>query len=839
MYTECESREKGIGSMLTQYLKENWSLLTSLAEHPLPARVPGSVYADLLNGGVMEDPYFRDNELEALRIMDQDFVYQTSFSVLPQMLKSDEIILRFEGLDTIADVILNGKPIGHCENMHRIWEYSIKEELNESENQLKVVLHSPTDYIRKAYENSPLEGSGDAMRGFPYLRKAHCMFGWDWGARLPDAGIWRDVALLGVSTARIDSVYATQTHERGLVRLNLEVAVIMAHTKRSLSWKEQRGKQDGTADLSYRVKLTDPDGETRVFADSPTEIFIRNPKLWWPNGYGEQPLYTLAVELLHSGRILDCWERRIGLRTITVSREKDAWGEEFAQTINGVKMFAMGSDYIPEDSILARCSKERTDTLLAQAKAANHNTIRVWGGGIYPPDWFFDACDELGLLVWQDFMFACACYELTPEFEANVRAELADNIKRIRHHASLALWCGNNENESFTRTGTWVTHERQRAYYLMLNEYIIPQVLGRYDPNTFYWPSSPSSGGSFDDPNDPNRGDNHYWDVWHGDKPITEYRKFYFRYLSEFGFQSFPSLPTCRSFTLPEDRNIFSYVMEKHQRNASANAKIMSYMGQTFLYPTDFDTILYASQLLQAEAIRYGVEHFRRNRGRCMGTLVWQLNDCWPVASWSSIDYFGRWKALHYYEKRMFAPILLSCAEEGILTQDANPNAQPYEVAKSIHLNVSNETMQEQTVTVRWALRNAKAAVLEEEEQKITVPALSSVWLAQKDYPQAALYDHYVSYELVQNEALLSVGSVMFTVPKYFHFCDPHLTLQVCGGEIVVKAEAYARSVEIHNEDDTLLLEDNYFDLNGGERRVKIIKGNPTGLKVRSVYDIR
>ena len=279
--------------------------------------------------------------------------------------------------------------------------------------------------------------------------------------------------------------------------------------------------------------------------------------------------------------------------------------------------------------------------------------------------------------------------------------------------------------------------------------------------------------------------------------------------------------------------------MEKHQRNASANGKIMNYMEQTFLYPTSFDTALYASQLLQMEAIRYGVEHFRRNRGRCMGAVVWQLNDCWPVASWASIDYCGRWKALHYGEKRFFAPILLSCAEEGILTQDTNPNAEPYEVKKSIHLNVSNESMNDVNVLVKWALRNEKAEILREGEAELNVPALSAVWLPKEDMMDADLYHNYVSYDCYQEGEWISGGTVLFVAPKQFTFKNPELTVRVEGDEIVVNASAYARSVEIINEEDTLLLSDNYFDMNAGEKRIKIIKGEPDGLKVRSVYNIR
>lgn len=357
-------------------------------------------------------------------------------------------------------------------------------------------------------------------------------------------------------------------------------------------------------------------------------------------------------------------------------------------------------------------------------------------------------------------------------------------------------------------------------------------------PETFYWPASPSSGGGLDEPNAQDRGDVHYWDVWHGDKPITEYRKFYFRYVSEFGFQSFPTLKTIETFNKPKDRNIFSYVMEKHQRNQSANGKIMNYLGQTFLYPSDFGTLLYASQLLQAEAMRYGVEHFRRNRGRCMGTVIWQLNDCWPVASWSSIDYYGRWKALHYYEKRFFAPILLSCQEEGILTQDTNVNAQPYTVKKSIRLNVSNESRKERRVIVSWARRNAGGGILEEKSYPVTVPPMSAVWLEKVDMAHAALYEEYVSYELEEDGTSVSSGTVLFCAPKHFKFENPNLEVSVEDGYICVKADAYARSVEILNENEDLILEDNYFDMNGGRRRVKVLKGEVKGLKVRSVFDI-
>ncbi len=397
-------------------------------------------------------------------------------------------------------------------------------------------------------------------------------------------------------------------------------------------------------------------GETVSANNNPAVLTssIHNPKLWWPNGYGDQPLYKVQVELLdEDGTVLETITKRIGLRTLTISQEKDLWGKEFAFCVNGVKIFAMGGNYIPEDCIYSRITPEVQKYLLESCKRANFNCVRVWGGGYYPSDHFYDLCDEMGLIVWQDLMFACNVYDLTEEFEDNITKEITENVKRLRHHASLGLWCGNNEMESAWDHWPEVQSESKylRADYIKMFEYVIPKAVRAADSETFFWQSSPSSGGCFDDPDDENRGDCHYWDVWHGQKPFTDYQKHYFRFCSEFGFQSFPCLKTVESFTEEKDRNIFSRVMENHQKNPAANGKILYYLSENFRYPENFRKLLYVSQILQGMAMKYGVDHWRRHRGRCMGTLYWQINDNWPVASWASIDYFGRWKALHYMAK--------------------------------------------------------------------------------------------------------------------------------------------------------------------------------------------
>ncbi len=816
--------------MLTLDLNGKWLFkingenIYGIAEGYMEAQVPGSVYGALYELGKIPDPFYRDNELTALQLMENDFTYVLNFDIAEELLNQDAVLLHFDGIDTLADVFLNGQLIGNTCNMHRIWEYDIKDAAHAGTNELKVILHSPTKYIKAEQEKCFAGGSGECMQGFPHLRKAHCMFGWDWGPRLPDAGIWRGVCILGVDKGRFDQVYVKQKHERHKVTLSFDYSI------------ELFGRD---SELSAKIQVTGPDG-TVYKQDEEENVVIGNPQLWWPNGYGKQPLYTVKAELTDDGgRVLDVWERRIGLRTLTIHKEEDQWGESFTHEVNGVQIFAMGADYIPEDNLFGRINEGRTRRLLEDCIAANHNAIRVWGGGYYPDDYFYDICDELGLLVWQDFMFACADYELADAFEDNIRQEITENVIRLRHHASLALWCGNNEMETQTMDKFYNPSPKQYMDYIKIFEYIIPKLVAELDPQTFYWPSSPSTGGNYHDPWNYDRGDTHYWDVWHGNKPFSEYRKFFFRYASEFGFQSFPALKTIETFTEKGDRNIFSRVMEMHQRNKAANGKILNYISENYLYPKDFDNLIYTSQLLQADAIRYGVEHWRRNRGRCMGAIVWQLNDIWPVASWASIDYFGRWKALHYAEKRFFAPIMISCEEVGEMTERPHCIDEPVRIEKSARLNVANETMHPAVKgIVKWALRDPKARILKSGEAELSVPALSSCWLDKLDLSFCEELRNYFSYEFYMDGELVSGGTSLFTAPKHFEFADPGLKVTVNGNAITVKAEAYAKSVELSCEVGDMKLSDNYFDMNAGEATVYILEGNPAGIKVRSVFDI-
>ena len=821
-------------------LNTGWEFSQAGTELWRPAQVPGTVHQDLIYHKQIPDPFYGINEQKIQWVENEDWEYRTAFTVTPEQLKRDDAQLVFEGLDTYADVYLNGALLLKADNMFVGYTIPVKSQLRIGENLLHIYFHSPIRQTMPQYNsngfNYPADNDHHEKHVSVFSRKAPYSYGWDWGIRMVTSGIWRPVTIRYYDAASISDYHVKQlslTDQLAKLSNELEINNILpqalqAEVRINTSF-------EGNTEKGISQAITLQPGINHI--SIPSEVL--SPVRWMPNGWGKPALYDFSAQIIVEDKVVAQQSHRIGLRTVRLVNEKDQDGESFYFEVNGVPMFAKGANYIPQDALLTNVTTERYQTLFRDIKEANMNVIRVWGGGTYEDDRFYDLADENGILIWQDFMFACSVYELTPEFEANIRQEFIDNIKRLRHHASLALWCGNNEMEMFVKQGTWVTKPTEMRDYLFMYERIIPEVLSEYDPDTFYWPASPSSGGSFDEPNDPNRGDVHYWEVWHGNKPFSEYRKYFFRYASEFGFQSFPSVKTLETVTDdPKELNPFSYVMEKHQRNYGGNGKIAKYMQAAYRYPENFSDFVYASQLLQADGIRYGVEHYRRNRGRCMGAIYWQLNDCWPVISWSSIDYYGRWKALHYYAKRFFAPVMLSCEEQSWMTVEADMNRQHFEFEKSIRLNVTNETLDAHRVLVKWAVRKTDATILREEEQWLEVPALSAVWMDKVELPQIDCFNEYVSYEAWENDQIISQGTVIFSYPKYFRYLNPGLTVRVDGDEIVVKAEAYAKSVEIRNENDDLILEDNYFDMNAGEYRVKILDGKPDGLKVRSVYDI-
>ena len=813
-------------------LNGTWQMKSRNDSKFIEALVPGSVMNDLLRQGEIEDPFYRDNERFASEIASKDFEYTREFEVREDLLQYKNIILRFDGLDTITEIEINGRIVAKTNNMHRIYEFDIKPYLILGLNKLQVTLFSPIQYISKKQDEDRLWGVGDAIDGYPHIRKGHSMFGWDWGPQIPDLGIWRDVTILAWDTGRIKDVYITQDHQESKVGVNVRVKI----------------EKNSNEIVNLKVKITNPSGEEDSFniehalKNETVSFDVVDPQLWWPNNYGAQPLYKIEVTSSNQSSVLDKKTLNIGLRTIRVKHEPDQWGKSFEFEVNGLSIFAMGANYIPEDSLLARYSKDRTKQLINDCVEANFNMIRVWGGGIYPEDYFFDLCDQKGIIVWQDFMFACSEYDLNDDFRKNVEQEVIDNMKRIRHHASLGIWCGNNEvEEAWVYWGIPGAGYKHKADYIKLFEFIIPELAKEFDPQTFYWSSSPSSGGGFNEPRNPNEGDMHYWEVWHGLKPFSEYEKYHFRFCSEFGFQSFPSMKTINSFTEPEDRNIFSYVMEKHQKNGAANGKILFYLSENFLYPKDFDSLLYASQLLQAEAIKYGVEHWRRNRGRCMGSLYWQLNDCWPVASWSSLDYFGRWKALHYFAKKFYAPVLMSLRGEG----------------PDVEIHVTNDLLSSIQARIDWKLRKSSSEIIAQGIVDTQVSKLTAKQCGRLSFDEYLTKDNkrnvYLECTLNVNGEQTTVTTFMFTKPKHFNFLNPKLTYEVIETkdtfEINISSKAFAKFIELDLKTADCKFNDNYFDISRGDVRTVRVKKESLSeslslesfksqLKLRSVYDI-
>lgn len=814
-----------------------WVMEEALGRRDIPARVPGSVLCDLLENHLIPDPFQGENEYDARALFDRDYAYTRSFQLTAAFLAREHVMLYCQGLDTLATVYINGQEAGKADNMHRAWCFDVKRLLRSGENRIRVVFASPNRFLREAADADPeitYEAAGN-MRGSHALRKAHCMFGWDWGPQLPDAGIWRPMALESWSGERLREVQVRQRHYRDYAELEVTPLLV-----------------SGAECVRCRLELMRPDGSLCVREDGLTggacALTVERPQRWWPRGMGEQPLYTLRVTLLdNEGNVQDRWTRRIGLRALTVERRRDPWGESFALSCNGVPFFAMGADYIPQDSLLPRVTRERTRRLLRDCAEANFNCLRVWGGGYYPDDYFFDLCDEMGLVVWLDLMFACNVYRLTGAFRENIRREAEENLVRLRDHACLGLVCGNNEMET-----AWCSWEdvachpdSLRRDYLTQFEDVLQKAVHEAAPDVFYWPSSPSSGGGFDHPNDENRGDVHYWDVWHGNQPFTAYRQFYFRFCSEFGFQSFPCPKTVASFAAERERNIFSRVMESHQKNAGANQKILAYLAQTLRMPASFEGMVYASQLLQAEAVRYGVEHWRRNRGRCMGAIYWQLNDCWPVASWSSIDYFGRWKALHYAARRFFAPVLASCVLEG----------------RKARFYITNDCPEDFAGELVCLLADARGQVLRTERRAVTCPALCALEAGLMDFSREFNQtlrhpedERMVCFTLLDGEGnSVSEGCELFSLPKYFAFQPPRIRWEIAEEEdrfrITLDCDAAAWGVCLELSQADGRFSDNWFALLPGRpRQICLFKDSLSAplsldeaqrqLTVRSVYDM-
>ena len=830
--------------MRTQSLAGAWRFRQAGTAEWLPATVPGGAHTDLLALGRIPDPFVGDNERRVQWVAEADWQYRTAFTTDPALGARERVWLVADGLDTLATVTLNGRALGQTDNMFRQYRWDVTA-LLQDRNELVIDFASPVRAATAGQVARPLFGVPQAIPGGPHLRKAPCQFGWDWGPQLPPIGVWKDIRLEGADGARLTDVALRQRHGDG-----------PAEVSAAVSAEQWTGEP-----LTAQLRVVAPDGE-EWWAEAPVaagnatlRVVIPEPQLWWPNGYGAQPLYRAMVTLRAGDALRDERAYQIGLRHIALRQDEDQWGRSFAFWVNGVPIFAKGSNWIPADSFPTRLTADALETLIRAAAETHQNMLRVWGGGFYEDERFYDLCDRYGILVWQDFIFACSIYPLDePAFLDTVRAEVEQNVARLRHRASLALWCGNNEIE--WGWADWGLDRPEnaalKAAYDRFFHHTLPQWCAAADPDTPYWPSSPSSDTPFQNPNGQRQGDAHYWDVWHGRKPFTAYRDQYPRFMSEFGFQALPPLATIRTYAGEADWNMTAYVMEQHQKNASGNSLMVGQMLDTFRLPEGFDALVYLSLVLQAEGIRYGVEHWRRHRDRVAGTLYWQLNDCWPVASWSSLDYFGRWKALHYAARRFYAPVLLSIED--------NPPRQT--------LYVTNDRPERWDGCARWSLETLDGAVLAAGEEPVAAAPLATTAVKALDLAAYVTEDNRRSLVFVAE--LCRTGchpaqpvarqTAFFAVTKHLELAAPRIDaacthverdgipLHNFGGaelRITLQGRSLARLVEVSLDGADVVFSDNYFDLPAG-RAVSLSCPLPAGwdvaraaaaLRVRSVYD--
>ncbi len=787
------------------------------------ASVPGCIHTDLLNDSKIEDPFYRLNEKKQQWIGETDWEYRTTFEVSSKTMSNENIALVFDGLDTYADVFLNDNHILSADNMFRTWDVNVKSQLKQGTNELRVYFHNVFKVNQPKYDSADFE-----LQAWPnndqadvklnlYSRKAGFHYGWDWGPRLITAGIWRPIRLKSWSDIKIDNVYYRQhdvTAERAKIAAEMNISADR-EMKAVVSIKQENI-------ILAEKELTLSKGKNKVAIP----FIIDSPKLWWTNGLGGQPLYTFESSVRLENGTIDKNIERIGIRSIEVMRDDDKFGKSLYVKLNGVPVFMKGANYIPQDNFQNRVKPDRYEHIIGSAKAANMNMLRVWGGGIYEEDLFYQLCDENGLLVWQDIMFACGMYPADENFLDNVKNEVIDNVTRLRNHPSVALYCGNNENEISWHEWGWkykYDEQTQKKYEANLKQLFyktIPEAISIADPDRYYHPSSPIAGIGKDRPK--GDGDTHYWGVWHGKEPFANFDQNVSRFVSEYGFQSYPSFSSIKKFSIEEDWDLESDVMHAHQRCMADDRKdidygnrlINTYLERNFKTPKNFENYVYTVQALQAKGVKMAIESHRRNRtdNYCMGTMYWQIDDCWPVASWSSIDYYGKWKALHYFVKKAYAPILPTYKEE--------------DGELGIYI-VSDELVPIVNASLEVEILDFYGNQVSSSTENITIESNSSI--------------EYVAYKVVdllkgQNRDGVYVKTTIKSrgekIGENRHFFEKERNLKlpkakieadykpVEGGyEIHLSSKMLSRYVMISFEGlEDVFLSDNYFDIDGGSK---------------------
>lgn len=810
----------------TYVLDKGWEFSQAGSNEWMSARVPGTVHQDLLDHGRLPDPFYGMNEQKVQWVEKEDWLYRTVFTVTADQLKSDAAWLTFEGLDTYADVYLNGSLLLKADNMFVGHKLAVKDVLREGENRLMIRFRSPVEETAPQWDtdgfNYPADNDHSEKRMSVYTRKAPYSYGWDWGIRLATSGIWRPVKLTFCNGAAIDDFFVRQqevTEQVAKVDNQLEINNVTSTPKEAqVKVVYAYGEQ---ADTLTRTVVLQP-GKNSLSMPA----WIEKPHLWMPNGWGDPALYTFTAIVSVDGKEVASREEAIGLRSIRVVMEDDKDGKSFYFEVNGKPMFAKGSNYIPGDALLPNMTGERYARLFEDIRAANMNMVRVWGGGIYEDDRFYEEADRNGILVWQDFIFACTTYPHDPTFLKRVSEEAVYNMRRLRNHASLAMWCGNNEIYEGMRYWGWkdkyspVVWKEMTEGYDVLFRQLLPELVAANDPGRFYMHGSPYEA-NWGRPESWKIADSHNWGTWYGQKPFESLDTEIPRFMSEYGFQAFPEMKTIRMFASPEDYELESPVMNAHQKASIGNFLIKKTMALYYKVPEKFEDLIYAGLILQGQGMRHGIEAHRRHRPYCMGSLPWQLNDSWPVVSWSSIDYYGNWKAMHYQIRRAFAPVLVDAIKEG----------------NNLSYYIMSDRLTDEELTLNLELMDFNGKVYRKQKVDGLLPANTSKLFYQEPVEQAlagrdsaTTFMHMVVKS--KKGEVLSDEIYYFAHPKDQLLPKTPLQWQVkqkkgyC--EVTLKADKLARDIFIEVPVQGVRFSDNFFDLLPGQKK-KVIITSPDG----------
>ncbi|MFN8207399.1 MAG: glycoside hydrolase family 2 protein [Bacteroidales bacterium] len=832
-------------------LKDHWEFRQADSGSWMPATVPGCVHTDLLAAGKIEDPFYRMNEKDLQWIDKKDWEYRTTFTVEKNLLEKNNLLLDFKGLDTYAKVYLNDQLILTADNMFREWKTNVKGILREGENVLLIHFDSP---IRHGLEQLEALGYGlpasndQAERGglgnklvSVFTRKAPYHYGWDWGPRFVTSGIWRPVQLVEWNQARIEDIWIRQKEvdsNRANLIAQFSITADQDGPARIALTNKKNMVMLGVSEIQLRKGLN--------VVDLP--VVVKNPELWWTNGLGKQNITTLEGTLYIRNKPVDVLQVKTGLRSLRLVQtpDGDGMGKSFYFELNGVPVFMKGANYIPNDNFLPRVTPEKYRDVVKRAADANMNMLRVWGGGIYEEDIFYELCDAYGILVWQDFMFACSMYPGDSIFLANVEQEIKENVIRLRNHASIALWCGNNEIETAWKNWGWQRdyNEAQKreigGNYDLLFHKLIPGIVAQLDPDRPYWPSSPHQGteqiAAGKQAAELHSGDVHNWAVWHGKQPFESYENYIPRFMSEYGFQSFPEFRTIKSFTAPEDREVESPVLNWHQRSGPGNMLIRTYMDMYYRQPKDFTMFLYLNQIVQAEGVGLGMEAHRRSRPWCMGTLYWQHNDCWPAPSWSGTDYDGRWKALHYFAKRAYANFMISATASG-------DSMKVYIVSDSLASDPASLNMRLLDFNGRELWKSSLSINIKPNSSEVAFAQPRADFLKGTDPAKC-----FFAAELQAGERMLASCRYRFVPAKEIDLPVPVIKQEIKSREsgeflITLQTDVPAFDVYLNSESCDGTFSDNYFTLLPGEIKRILVKpprncsGFANNLKVLTLRD--